>query len=126
MNKTPNMSGLKNFDSITGKEQGTKGGKASGKARREKKLLKDCLQGLLDSEITIDNLTMTGAEHIALKLFDIALNSTNEHAVIKAFTLIRDTVGEKPIEKISMQEIDKNTIDEVEALILEIQSEKTA
>ena len=123
MNKKPNMSGLQSFNSITGKEQGKKGGIASGKARRDKKLLRECLQYLLDNEITIENVELTGAEQLAIRLFNIALNSTNEHAVIKAFTLIRDTVGEKPIERIATQEIDQSVIDEIEQLVLEIEME---
>ena len=35
----------------------------------------------------------------------------------KAFEIIRDTIGEKPAEKVMLAEIDQNTIDEVEKMV---------
>ena len=64
-----------------------KGGIASGEARRRKKTLKEELIALLE---TNDN-----NNKISVALLQRALNGD-----IQAFTTIRDTIGEKPTEKI--------------------------
>lgn len=77
-------------------EMGRKAGKASGKARRNKKLLKDCLEILLEQKVsTKDGKKVTGAEATAAALFKKALNGDT-----KAFELLRDTAGQKPIDKV--------------------------
>lgn len=89
------------------------GGKASGKKRQEKKLLKDCLEILLEKKYKDENgKKKTGAEAISVKLFKEALKGN-----VKAFEVLRDTVGQKPVDKIMMAEIDKETIDEVEKMV---------
>lgn len=73
------------------REIGRKGGIASGKARRERKKFKDDL--LLALETIKDGKTIQerGVEAILEKFMS---------GDIQAFTTIRDTIGEKPIEKI--------------------------
>lgn len=84
------------FTKETAKEKGASGGKASGKARRDKKLLKDCLEILLAQKIeTKDGKKITGAEATAAALFKKALNGDT-----KAFELLRDTAGQKPVDKV--------------------------
>ena len=69
------------------RSRGKKGGIASGKARRERKTLKDELLLLLEED---DNNTK-----ISVALLKKALTGD-----IQAFTTIRDTIGEKPTDKI--------------------------
>ena len=69
------------------RELGRKGGIASGKARRERKTLKDELIMLLEDD---DNNFK-----ISVALLKRALDGD-----ISAFTTIRDTIGEKPTDKI--------------------------
>lgn len=84
------------FTKENAKEMGSKAGKASGKARRDKKLLKDCLEILLSQKIeTKDGKKITGAEATAAALFKKALNGDT-----KAFELLRDTAGQKPVDKV--------------------------
>jgi len=93
-------------------KRGAKGGKASGEARRRKKELRECLELLLEREITARNgETLTGAEAISTKLFEKALKGD-----IKAFEVIRDTAGQKPIEKIQVADVNQDVIDEVESI----------
>lgn len=68
------------------RERGKKGGIASGKARKERKTLKEELLLLLSNGDT--------QERISLSLIQEAINGN-----VKAFETIRDTVGEKPIDK---------------------------
>lgn len=94
-------------------KNGRKGGVASGKARREKKTLRQCLELLLEQQITSkDGTKVTGAEAISIAQFKKALKGDT-----KAFEVCRDTSGQKPIEKIMVSEVSQETIDEVEAMI---------
>lgn len=68
------------------RERGKKGGVASGEARREKKLLKDTLLLLLE--------TGQGQEQICMALLKKAKKGDT-----RAFEVIRDTIGQKPIDK---------------------------
>lgn len=93
---------------------GAKGGKASGKARREKKLLKDCLDELLQKEWeNRQGEKMSGSEAISVAVFKKALAGD-----IKAYEVVRDTAGQKPVDKIMLAEVDQTTINEVESMVL--------
>lgn len=77
----------------------SKAGKASGEARRKKKLLRECLEIILEKEMKGKNgETITGAEALTTKLFAEAMKGN-----VKAFEVIRDTAGQKPIEKVQMK-----------------------
>lgn len=95
------------------RERNSKAGKASAKARAEKKLLKDCLEVLLEREISNKKgETITGAEAISVKVFEKALKGD-----LRAFEMIRDTVGQKPVEKIAVADIDASVIAEVDNIV---------
>lgn len=96
-------------------EEASKGGIASAKARRDKKLLKDCLDYLLESDVTDENgETMSGAEAIAVKLFKKALDGD-----IRAFELIRDTTAQKQPDKILISDVEPSVIAEIENIVNE-------
>lgn len=78
------------FNELTEEKQreiARKGGIASGEARRRKKTLKEELIALLE---TNDN-----NNKISIAILNKALNGD-----IQAFTTIRDTIGEKPVDKV--------------------------
>lgn len=90
------------------------GGIASGKARRAKKELKECLTELLEREYGgSDGRIMSGAELISVKLFMKARDGD-----IRAFEVLRDTVGQKPVERVETVEISPETYERV-ARVLE-------
>lgn len=94
---------------------GAKGGRASGAAKRRKKDLAQALQILLDKKYTDQNgKKITGTEAISAKLFQKALNGD-----IRAFETLRDTVGQKPVEKVMVAQVNQDIIDEVERMVLE-------
>ena len=103
------------------REMATKGGKASGEARRNKKMLRDCIDYLLEKEdkTVLDNEgnPMSGAEQLAYNLFIKALTEKDTGKAAKAFEVLRDTAGQKPIEKVVISEIDTDVIDEVERMV---------
>lgn len=104
------------------REKGRNGGKKSGETRRKKKMLRDCLDILLERKVTDKNgRKVTGAEALAVQLFQKALGGD-----LKAFELVRDTAGQKPIDKVMVSEVDPTVIDEVERLVSETESEHDA
>lgn len=103
------------------KKNGRKGGIASGEARRNKKMLRDCIDYLLEREdktvLNEDGIPMSGAEQLAYNLFVKALGETDTAKAAKAFEVLRDTAGQKPVEKVVVSEIDTDVINEVERMI---------
>lgn len=96
-------------------EEHSKGGKASAEARRQKKNLRLALEMLLEKDFKDkDGNIVSGAEAITAKLFQQAMNGN-----VKAFGMLRDTVGQKPVEKIMVAEVEQAVIDEVERAVLD-------
>ena len=94
-------------------KNGAKGGKASGEARAAKRDLRRALEALLEKDFTSrDGSTLSGAEAIALKQMERALKGDT-----KAFEVVRDTAGQKPVEKIVVAEVAQDIIDEVERAV---------
>lgn len=96
-------------------EEAKKGGIASGQARREKRDLRKALEILLEREYK-DNKgnTISGTEAITAKLFEQAMKGN-----IKAFETIRSTVGQDPVQKVMVAEVDQSVIEEVERMVLD-------
>lgn len=79
-------------------EEAKRGGKASVESRRRRKALKEELLLLLsDGDVQ---------ERISLALINEALNGNKAGSVTKAFEVIRDTIGEKPVEKVEQVNFD--------------------
>lgn len=70
----------------------SKGGKRSGEARREKKLFQEAVKRALETK---DKSGLTNLEKGVIAAVQKMLNGD-----IKAFEVLRDTVGEKPTEKV--------------------------
>lgn len=83
-------------------EEAKKGGINSGKARRAKRDLRLALEMLLEKNFKDKNGNdITGTEAITAKLFEQAMKGN-----VKAFETLRDTVGQKPIEKVQQLQTD--------------------
>lgn len=94
-------------------ENGRKGGIASGESKRAKKSLREAMQILMEADLTgKDGKTMTGTEAMAAKAFQAALKGD-----WKAWELVRDTAGQKPVEKLMVADIDPSVISEVEEMV---------
>ena len=90
------MANIENLQPIHSKkkarELGAKGGKKSGEVKRARKTLKEELLLLLaDGKVQ---------ETISLALINEAMRGNNSGSVTRAFEVIRDTIGEKPIDKL--------------------------
>ena len=87
------------------RERGRKGGLASVESRRKRKTLKEELLLMLSEGETQQSVT--------LALIEKAMSGDT-----KAFEVIRDTIGEKPIDKVMIADVDPSVIAEVEAMVL--------
>lgn len=112
--KFMNEQNLKPGEYKLSREEAKKGGVASGKARRKKKDLRTALEILLDNKYVDpkSGKKMSGTELISSKLFQQALKGN-----IKAFETIRSTVGQDPVQKVMVAEVEQTVIDEVEELV---------
>lgn len=96
-------------------EEQSAGGIASGRARAEKRDLRKALELLLEQTFTDKKgVTRTGAQAITEKLFSEVMKGN-----VRAFEVLRDTVGQKPAEKVMLAEVDQDVIDEVERAVLD-------
>lgn len=101
-------------------EEQSKGGKASARARKQRKILKQVFEELLAGELSselamalneksealgIDTSGFTVADYMGLAQVVKAVSGDST-----AFTLIRDTIGEKPVDK---QELDVKEIPKI-------------
>lgn len=110
-----NEQNLKPLSTDKAREIGAKGGKASGKARREKADLRRMCQMVLEMDIKgKDGTLKSGAEAITLAQLQKALKGD-----AKAYEVLRDTAGQKPVEKVMVAEVEQNVIDEIEAIVFE-------
>ena len=102
------MAGKENLRPVSSKdearERGRKGGLASGEARRKRKTLKEELLLMLSEGETQKSVT--------LALIEKAMSGDT-----KAFEVIRDTIGEKPVDKVMIADVEPSVIAEVEAMV---------
>lgn len=92
-------------------ENGRKGGIASGEAKRRRKTLKEELLLMLeDPEVQ---------QSVAAALIHEATEGNNAGSVARAFETIRDTIGEKPVDKVMIADVDPAVIEEVERAVLD-------
>lgn len=95
------------------RRNGKKGGIASGEARRAKKSLREAMKVLMDADLTgKDGKTMTGTEAMAARAFQAALKGD-----WKAWELVRDTAGQKPVDRVMVADVEPSVIAEVEAMV---------
>lgn len=83
---------------------GSKGGKASGEARRASASLTESLKKQLTPEV-MDELTLM-------------LIKRAKSGNLKAYELLRDQAGEKPIERVSVSQVDPETVNELREAII--------
>ena len=108
-----NEQNLKVPTSSEARANGKKGGIASGEARRAKKSLREAMQVLMDADLTgKDGKTMTGTEAMAARAFQAALKGD-----WKAWELVRDTAGQKPVDRVMVADVEPSVIAEVEAMV---------
>ena len=106
------MAGKENLRPVSSKEEarerGRKGGLASGEARRKRKSLKEELLLMLEDEEV--------QKSVAVALIQEAQNGN-----VKAFGMLRDTIGEAPVEKVqttqTVVDLSGFSTDEIKAML---------
>lgn len=94
-------------------EEQSAGGRASGEARRKKKLMREAFEELLsrDYHDQAGNV-LDGTSALAAKVFKQAMDGD-----LKAFEIIRDTTGQKPVERVEVDTIDPQARAEMDELL---------
>ena len=91
------------FNGNTAAKAGKKGAVKANTVRKEYKSFRECFS----SEMTPE---------MRQQLFDMLVKRAMA-GNLKAFEILRDTLGEKPVDHIVMSEVDAAVIDEMEALV---------
>ena len=106
------------------KAAGRAGGIASGKTRRKKKTTRAIYESLAGQKVSADTV-----QKLQGTLKKMKKDLTVEESIVLAQVLmaqagdtraaefLRDTAGEKPVEKVQIAEVDPEVIDEVESLL---------
>lgn len=117
-NKTKNLKPIQKgeLSKEEAKKRGQKGGIKSGEVRREKRQLKEILETFLEMDAPpkmkdkaleiipeLDNERLSLKASLVVTLIEKILNGD-----MKAFELMRDTIGEKPIEKQEITQCENN------------------
>ena len=118
------------MNELTEEEQralASKGGKASVKARRKKKLMREQMELLLSlplkdekarrklEALGIDTENIDNQMAMVISMWQKALKGD-----VSAFTAIRDTVGEKPVENINVSSDVDEKVKELEEMLEDI------
>lgn len=123
MANVKNLRPIKTLSREEAKKRGSKGGKASVKAKRQRKQLKELFKSMLATSIPQEDLK----EKIKIMGFKdeeenyntlLGMATLNEalKGNIKAVEMIRDTIGEKPKEEVAI-EVNNNASKEIEDYI---------
>ena len=95
------------------REEQKAGGRASVIARRKKKDFREACLALLETEMTDNEGNLvTGYDVVVSSLFTQAKAGN-----VKAFEALRDTAGQKPVEKLVVADVDQSVINEVENMV---------
>lgn len=93
-----NEKNLKTPSASEAREKGRRGGIASGKARRERKTLREELLYLLNTTIEVNN----GEQKTMREIISVGLIKRAAEGDPNAYKTIRDTIGEDVISKIDI------------------------
>ena len=93
-------------------ENGRKGGKASGKARKDRKLFRDAILAVLSEPLTDKN----GNQHPSgMDVQEAMIRGVINRAIRgdpRALEVIRDTIGEKPVQDVKVSTGDFSALDD--------------
>lgn len=124
-NQNPNLENLKNIGDLPREKQlevTSKGGKASGEARRKRKEMKEQLELLLSLPIASEKTktqfkvlgipedNMDNQMQMLVAMFKKVLSG--EKGDVQAFIALRDTAGDKPTDKVQVG-VDTGLLDDI-------------
>jgi hypothetical protein len=101
-------------------EEASKGGKASGKARRKKREIREMLEEYLAMPAKVNGKDATRKDVMVLNAIRIVTEgNASDSDFLKAFALIRDTIGEQPVQRVEVDTIDPQARERVERILSE-------
>lgn len=107
------MANNENLKHVLTPEEKARGRERGHEKRRQRKQLKEELQALLESDVTDKKgVTRSGDAAMAAVVFSAALKGD-----WRAWELVRDTSGQKPIERIVVAEIEPDVIQDIEDIV---------
>lgn len=102
-------------------EEAKKGGIKSGETRRRKRDLREALEILLEKDF-VDK--KTGETAKGIDVITAALFKEASKGNVKAFNSLRDTIGQMPIQKVAVAEVNQDVINEVEDIVFSAENDK--
>lgn len=105
---------------VAGDSRAVEAQKKSVESRKARKTLREELLTLLSTEVKVDGKKRSVQEAVSTALTKQAMKGNT-----RAFEIIRDTIGEKPIEKVMLAEVEQSVIDEVERAVVDGQTANT-
>lgn len=114
------------FDERTASEQrkiAQKGGIVSGQVRRQKKAFRELFEQMLSEDGgTLNGQQVSRKDMVTARAIKmLTSDKTKDQDFLRAFEIVRDTIGEKPVEKVVVSEVSQEVIDEVEKIVNEIE-----
>ncbi len=99
-------------------EEASKGGKASGEARRKKREIREMLEEYLSMPAEVNGKEVTRKDVMVLNAIRIVTDGYAKDAdFLRAFELIRDTIGEMPAQRVEVDRIDPQARAEMDELL---------
>lgn len=102
--KTDNLKPQSKRTKAEQREIASKGGKASGEARRQRRALRECLEAILEKPTTDEELIALLTASKVANTYDNAMALALIRKALsgdpKAFEVVRDTIGQKPMDKV--------------------------
>jgi len=96
------------------------GGKASGAARRKKREIREMLEEYLAMPAKVNGKDATCKDVMVLNAIRIVTEgNASDSDFLKAFALIRDTIGEQPVQRVEVDTIDPQARERVERILAE-------
>jgi len=96
------------------------GGKASGEARRRKREIREMLEEYLAMPAKVNGRDATRKDVMVLNAIRIVTEgNASDSDFLKAFALIRDSIGEAPVQRVEVDTIDPQARERVERILSE-------
>jgi hypothetical protein len=101
-------------------EEQSAGGKASGAARRKKREIREMLEEYLAMPAKVNGKDATRKDVMVLNAIRIVTEgNASDSDFLKAFALIRDSIGEAPVQRVEVDTIDPQARERVERILSE-------
>ena len=95
-------------------EEASKGGIASGEARRKKKAFRELMEHYLSQPATVNGEQVTRKDVATVRAVQMLTeNELSAAEFVRLFELVRDTIGEKPTEHVEVATADQAKFNEL-------------